>query len=52
MKISEMFEGPNSSLKKAFDNAVDPFEDDAPAVSKKLTIHKASDDIGCQSCSA
>lgn len=30
----------------------DPFTSDAPAVSSKLTIHKASDEIGCQSCSA
>jgi hypothetical protein len=32
--------------------ATDPFLDEAPAVSKKLTIHSASDIIGCQSCSA
>lgn len=28
----------------------DPFTSDAPAVSKKLTIHSASDIIGCAAC--
>ena len=31
---------------------VDPFSDDTPAVSKKLTIHRASDEIGCAACSS
>lgn len=31
---------------------VDPFTDDTPAVSSKLTIHNASSEIGCQACSA
>jgi len=34
------------------DVIVDPFKDDTPAVSPKLTIHKAEDDIGCAACSA
>ena len=37
---------------KGVEVVADPFNDNAPAVSSKLTIHKASDDIGCQSCSA
>ena len=30
----------------------DPFNDDTPAVSSKLRIHKAEDEVGCQACSA
>lgn len=30
----------------------DPFNDDKPAVSSKLTIHSASSEIGCAACSS
>ncbi len=34
-------------------NAIlDPFLDDTPAISSKLTIHNASSEISCAACSA